>query len=83
MKNSILIILSIFLLSSCANWQYKDVEYERCQYLESIHAHFYRHETCEWSCLNMEEGLYTYSDTFRLKYKTDKKGKIKKVKIVK
>jgi hypothetical protein len=31
----------------------------------------------------MEEGEYTIEDKFRIKYKTDKKGKVKKVKLVK
>jgi len=82
MTTKFLFFLSLFLVS-CSNWKYKDVEYERCVYLESIHAHFYYHETCEWSCLNMEEGEYTFVDSFRVKYRTDKKGVVKQIKLVK
>ena len=82
MKNKI-IILAVLFLTSCANWKYKDVEYERCKNLEKIHVHLYHHDSCEWHCLNLEEGEYTIEDKFRIKYKTDKKGKVKKVKLVK
>ena len=82
MKNKI-IILAVLFLTSCANWKYKDVEYESCKNLEKIHVHLYHHDSCEWYCLNMEEGQYTIEDKFRLKYKTDKKGQVKKVKLVK
>lgn len=82
MKN-IIYISVLILFCGCANWQYKDVQYERCQFLESIHVHFYNHQTCEWSCLNMEKGYYTYEDVIRIKYKTDNQGRIKKVKLIK
>jgi hypothetical protein len=82
MSKILIILLSIFLVG-CSNWKYKDVEYERCVYLESIHVHFYRHETCEWSCLNMDEGLYTFTDSFRVKYKTNKEGEVKRIKLIK
>ena len=82
MKNKI-IILAVLFLTSCANWKYKDVEYESCKNLEKIHVHLYHHDSCEWYCLNLEEGKYTIEDSFRIRYKTDKKGKIKKVKLVK
>ena len=82
MKNKI-IILAVLFLTSCSNWKYKDVEYESCKNLEKIHVHLYHHDSCEWHCLNLEEGEYTIEDKFRIKYKTDKKGKVKKVKLVK
>jgi hypothetical protein len=82
MKNKI-IILAVLFLTSCTNWKYKDVEYESCKNLEKIHVHLYHHDSCEWHCLNLEEGEYTIEDKFRIKYKTDKKGKVKKVKLVK
>jgi len=82
MKNKI-IILAVLFLTSCANWKYKDVEYESSKNLEKIHVHLYHHDSCEWHCLNLEEGEYTIEDKFRIKYKTDKKGKVKKVKLVK
>lgn len=82
MKTLISIILLI-TLSSCSNWMYKDIQYERCENLEKIHVHLYHHDTCEWYCLNLEEGEYTIEDSFKIKYKTDKKGKVKKVKLVK
>ena len=81
--NKVLLILMVTILTSCSNWMYKDVEYERCAYLESIHVHFYSHETCEWSCLNMEEGMYTFTDSFRVKYKTNKEGEVKQIKLIK
>jgi hypothetical protein len=82
MKNKV-IILALLLLTSCSNWMYKDIEYERCKNLEKIHVHLYHQDSCEWHCLNLEEGNYTIEDSFRIKYKTDKKGKVKKVKLVK
>jgi|688.fasta_scaffold415790_4 hypothetical protein len=82
MKNILFIILIVFL-TGCSNWQYKDIVYDRCQHLGRIHVHFYNHETCEWSCLNMDEGNYTYEDIVRVKYKTNREGKIVKVKLVK
>jgi hypothetical protein len=74
MKN-ILIIIVIVFLTGCSNWRYKDITYHRYQHLEKLHTHFYDHETCEWSCLNMEEGNYTYEDIVRVKYKMNKKGR--------
>lgn len=77
------ILLIMFFITSCSNWQYKDINYERCEYLEKLHVHLYHHDSCEWYCLNFEEGDYTYEDSFRIKYKTDKKGKVKKIKLIK
>jgi hypothetical protein len=82
MKFLITIILLLFL-SSCSNWIYKDIQYESCGKLEKIHVHFFYHETSEWSCLEMEEGDYVILDNVKIKYKTNKKGKITKVKLVK
>lgn len=78
--NLIILLLS---LSSCSNWMYKDIEYQRCEELEKIHVHLYHHDSCEWYCLYLEEAEYTIEDTFRIKYKTDKKGKVTKVKLIK
>lgn len=83
MINKIIIFVLLLTLSSCSNWKYKDIEYERKVNLEGIHVHLYHHDNCEWYCLNMEEGEYSYDDSFRIKYKTDKKGKVTKVKLVK
>jgi len=83
MLNKIFIFTLLVLLTSCSNWKYKDIEYERREQLEKIHVHLYHHDTCEWYCLNMEEGEYTIEDTFRIKYTTDKKGKVTKVKLIK
>ena len=83
MSNKIIIFAVIGLLTSCSNWKYKDIEYERCAQLEKVHVHLYHHDTCEWYCLNMEEGEYTIEDSFRVKYRTDKKGKVTKVKLIK
>ena len=78
--NLIILLLS---LSSCANWKYKDVEYERCENLQKIHVHLYHHDSCEWHCLNLEEENGVFLDTFRMKYKTNRKGEITKVKLIK
>jgi len=83
MLNKIFIFTLLVLLTSCSNWKYKDIEYEHCLQLEKVHVHLYHHDTCEWYCLNMEEGEYTIEDTFRIKYTTDKKGKVTKVKLIK
>jgi hypothetical protein len=82
MSNKIIIFVLLFL-TSCSNWKYRDIEYERCVQLEKVHVHLYHHDTCEWYCLNMEEGEYTIEDSFRVKYRTDKKGKVTKVKLIK
>jgi uncharacterized protein YxeA len=83
MKNFLKMLLLLLITTSCSNWKYKNVEYERCEYFEKQHVHLYHHDSCEWYCLNFEEGNYTFEDTFKIKYKTDKKGKVKKVKLVK
>ena len=78
--NLIILLLS---LSSCSNWMYKDIQYERCEKLEKIHVHFFHHETSQWSCLEMEDGNYTIMENVRIKYRVDKKGKVTKVKLIK
>ena len=82
MKN-ILYIFIIILITSCSNWQYKDVTYLRCKKLDKIHVHLYYHETCEWNCLNIDNEYFLVVDTTRIIYKTNKEGKIKKVKLLK
>lgn len=82
MVNKIFIFV-ILLLSSCSNWMYKDIQYERCEKLEKIHVHFFHHETSQWSCLEMEDGNYTIMENVRIKYRVDKKGKVTKVKLIK
>ena len=77
------LILLLLLLSSCSNWMYKDIEYERCENLQKIHVHLYHHDSCEWHCLNLEEENGVFLDTFRMKYKTNRKGEITKVKLIK
>ena len=77
------LIILLLLLSSCSNWMYKDIEYERCENLEKIHVHLYHHDSCEWHCLNLEEENGVFLDTFRMKYKTTRKGEITKVKLIK
>ncbi len=83
MLNKLIIFVLLVTLPSCSNWMYKDIQYERCEHFEKIHVHLYHHDSCEWYCLNMEEGEYSYDDSFRIKYKTDKKGKVTKIKLVK
>ena len=51
--------------------------------MERIHVHLYYHETCDWVCLDMDNDYRIVVDTARIKYKTDKKGKITKVKLIK
>lgn len=82
MKN-ILYIFVIMLLVSCSNWQYKIMTYDRCVSIDRIHVHFYHHETCEWSCLDLETGEYYYKDSVRIKYKINKECEINKVKLIK
>jgi hypothetical protein len=72
----IIYILVLWLVTSCSNWEYKEFTYLRCKKLDKIHAHLYYHETCEWNCLSM-------SETYTIKYKIDKNGEIKKVKLIK
>jgi len=38
MTTKFLFFLSLFLVS-CSNWKYKDISYERCEYLEKLHVH--------------------------------------------
>jgi hypothetical protein len=83
MLRYIVFTIILFFITSCSNWRYKEVNYERCEHLEKIHVHLYHHDSCEWYCLNFEEGEYTYEDSFKIKYKIDKKGKVKKVKLIK
>jgi hypothetical protein len=82
MKN-IIFILTLIIMSSCSNWQYKDFTYLKCKKLDKIHVHLYYHETCEWSCLNIDNEYYLVVDTVRVKYKTNKKGDLKKLKLIK
>ena len=76
-------VFLLLTLTSCSTWKYKEIEYEHAEYLEKIHVHLYHHDSCEWYCLDMKEGEYMIEDNFKIKYKTDKKGKVKKVKLVK
>ena len=82
MINKILILV-LLVLSSCSNWNYKDITYLRCGKLKEIHVHLYQHDSCEWNCLYMKEENGIFLDTFRVKYKTDRNGKLKKVKLIK
>jgi hypothetical protein len=82
MKN-IISIVGIMLLVSCSNWQYKEFTYLRCKKNEKIHVHLYYHETCDWVCLDLDDDYRIVVDTAKIKYKTNKKGKITKVKLIK
>jgi hypothetical protein len=77
------LIILLLLLSSCSNWNYKDITYLRCGKLKEVHVHLYHHDSCEWNCLYMKEENGIFLDTFRVKYKTDRNGKLKKVKLIK
>jgi hypothetical protein len=82
MKN-IIFILTLIIMSSCSNWQYKDFTYLKCKKLDKIHVHLYYHETCEWNCLNIDHQYVLVVDTVRVKYKTNKNGDLKKLKLIK
>ena len=82
MINKILILVLLFM-TSCSNWQYKEFTYLKCKKLDEIHVHLYHHDSCEWSCLDLDEQNAMLVDTFRIKYKTNKKGEVTKVKLVK
>ena len=83
MKKNLFVIGSLLFLTSCSNWQYKEFTYLRCKKLDKVHVHLYYHETCEWDCLSMGETYSIVVDTAKFKYKTDKNGEIKKVKLIK
>jgi hypothetical protein len=83
MKKVLFVISSLLFLTSCSNWQYKEFTYLRCKKLDKIHAHLYYHETCEWNCLSMSETYTIVVDTAKVKYKVDKNGEVKKVKLIK
>jgi hypothetical protein len=76
-------IILLTLLVSCSNWKEIKIPYDKELYLEKLHVHFYDHNTCEWSCLVMEEGVYCIDDTLKLNVKKNKIGEIKKVKLLK
>ena len=76
-------IFVFLLLVSCGNWREIKVPYDKELYLEKLHVHFYDHNTFEWSCLVMDEGIYCVDDTLKLSVKKNKIGEIKKVKILK
>ena len=76
-------IITLLVLTSCSNWNYKDIAYLKCKKLDEIPVHLYHHDSCEWSCLDLDEQNAMLVDTFRVKYKTNKKGEVTKVKLVK
>jgi hypothetical protein len=76
-------IFIVLLLTSCGNWKYVEIPYDKELYLEKLHVHFYDHNTCEWGCLVMDEGVYTLEDTLSLNVRRNSKGEIIKVKLVK
>jgi hypothetical protein len=83
MKKVLLLVTTMLLLSSCSNWTYKDVTNLRCGKLKEVHVHLYQHDSCEWNCLYLKEDYGIFVDTFRVKYKTNRKGEIIKVKLLK
>ena len=78
----IIIGVSLFLVG-CGSWNEVKVPYTNEVYCEELHVHFYDHNTCEWVCLDMKEGIYIVDDTLKLKIKTNKIGKITNLKLVK
>jgi hypothetical protein len=76
-------IILVLLLVSCGNWKEIKIPYNKELYLEKLHVHFYDHNTCEWSCLVMDEGVYCVDDTLKLSVKKNKIGEIKKIKLIK
>ena len=83
MMKYLIIFLNLIILTGCSNWKYKTIQYEKCVNLDDIHVHLYHHDSCEWHCLNMGKNQYMIEDSFRVKYKTNRKGEIIKVKLVK
>ena len=76
-------IFVLLLLTSCGNWKKVEIPYDKELYLEKLHVHFYDHNTCEWSCLVMDEGIYCKDDTLKLNVKENKIGEITKIKLIK
>ena len=76
-------IFVLLLLSSCGTWEELEIPYDKELYLEELHVHFYDHNTCEWSCLDMGEGIYCTDDTLIMNIKKNKIGEITKIKLVK
>ena len=76
-------IILVLLLVSCGNWKEIKIRYDKELYLERLHVHFYDHNTCEWSCLVMDEGVYCVDDTLKLSVKKNKINEIKKIKLIK
>jgi hypothetical protein len=76
-------IILVLLLVSCGNCKEIKIPYNKELYLEKLHVHFYDHNTCEWSCLVMDEGVYCVDDTLKLSVKKNKIGEIKKIKLIK
>jgi hypothetical protein len=81
--NKILLIFVLLLIYGCGQWKEVKIPYESEKYCENLHVHFYDHNTCEWSCLDMDEGIYCVDDTLNLRVKKNNLGEVKKVKIVK
>jgi hypothetical protein len=81
--NRFFYIFVTLVVTSCCNWKEIQVPYDKELYLEKLHVHFYDHNTCEWSCLDMDEGIYCVDDTLNLRVKKNNLGEVKKVKILK
>ena len=81
--NKILFMFAPLLIYGCGQWKEVQIPYESEKYCETLHVHFYDHNTCEWSCLDMDEGIYCVDDTLNLRIKKNNLGEVKKVKIVK
>jgi uncharacterized protein YceK len=81
MKN-IIFIFVLLLLTGCSNWRHQNITYLKCKKLNEIHVHLYHHDSCEWSCLHLDEQYVILVDTFKVKYKVNKKGEVTKVKLV-
>lgn len=71
------------LLTSCSNWRYQRVQYLKCKKLDEIHVHLYHHDNCEWNCLHLNEHYAIVLDTFKVKYRVNKKGEVTQVKLIK
>lgn len=78
-----ILMVLLLLLTSCKNWQSTTIQYEHCLKVEKIHAHFYDHNFCEWSCLNMGDTSIVQITTQRIYFRLNKKGEIKNVKLKK
>jgi hypothetical protein len=77
------LLILLLLLTSCSNWNHQRVQYLKCKKLDEIHVHLYHHDNCEWNCLHLNEQYTIMVDTFKIKYRVNRKGEVTRVKLIK